>query len=70
MLSTEAGAWAELGDAAIGISPFDLVATAEAIGAALDGTDEERARRADRLRALVAERTPADWLDDQIAAAR
>jgi trehalose 6-phosphate synthase len=70
VLSTEAGAWAELGDAAIGISPFDLVATAEAIGAALDGTDEQRARRADRLRALVAERTPADWLDDQIAAAR
>ena len=69
VLSTEAGAWAELGTAAFGISPFDLVETAEAIGRALDESDEARTRRATELRRLVALRTPADWLEEQIAAA-
>lgn len=69
VLSTEAGAWAELADAAFGVSPFDLVQTADALADALDLPAPARAARAEALRALVAERTPADWLDDQIAAA-
>jgi len=69
VLSTEAGAWAELADAAFGVSPFDLEQTAAALGEALDLPDDERALRAGRLHALVSERTPADWLRDQIAAA-
>jgi trehalose 6-phosphate synthase len=28
---------------------------------------EERARRADGLRAIVMERDPGDWIDDQLA---
>ena len=69
VLSTEAGAWAELGTAAFGVSPFDLVDTADAIARALDEPDEARGPRAADLRRLVSLRTPADWLEEQIAAA-
>jgi trehalose 6-phosphate synthase len=69
VLSTEAGAWAELADAAFGVSPFDLVQTATALGAALDLPEAQREPRAEQLRALVGRRTPADWLQDQITAA-
>jgi trehalose 6-phosphate synthase len=69
VLSTEAGAHDELSSAVDGIHPFDLVATAAAMGAALDRGDDERRERAERLRALVERRTPADWLADQLAAA-
>ncbi|MHB1139565.1 MAG: alpha,alpha-trehalose-phosphate synthase (UDP-forming) [Microthrixaceae bacterium] len=69
VLSTEAGAWAELGTAAIGICPFDLVDTAEALARALDEPEAARTGRAAELRRLVSLRTPADWLEEQIAAA-
>jgi trehalose 6-phosphate synthase len=68
VLSTEAGAWTELADAADGISPFDVEGTAEALEAALDRDPEERKVRADRLRRAAEARTPSDWLDDQLAA--
>ncbi|MFM7065087.1 MAG: trehalose-6-phosphate synthase [Actinomycetes bacterium] len=68
VLSTEAGAWAELGDAADGVHPFDVEATAEAMGAALDRSGHDRAERAHELRRLATRRTPADWLADQLAA--
>ena len=68
VLSTEAGAWDEIGSAgAVGINPFDVAATADAIHAALSMPPQERARRAAELRAAVAARTPADWLADQLA---
>jgi len=70
VLSTEAGAWEQLGDAgAIGINPFDVGATAEALHTALNMTSDEREERHARLRAVVAARTPRDWLRDQLAAA-
>lgn len=69
VLSTEAGAWAELAPAALWISPFDLAQTTDVLGTALDMGPAERAERAAALRLLVEQRTPADWLDDQIAAA-
>jgi trehalose 6-phosphate synthase len=69
ILSPEAGAWDALGGAgAWRADPFDVGATAHAIGAALDASPAERAERSGRLRAAVAARTPADWLDDQLAA--
>jgi trehalose 6-phosphate synthase len=68
VLSTEAGAWTELVGAADGISPFDVEATALALGAALDREPEERRARAALLRRTAESRTPADWLDDQLAA--
>ena len=69
VLSTEAGAHDELAEAVDGVHPFDLTATAAAMGAALDRTADDRRHRAERLRMLAASRTPSDWLADQLAAA-
>ena len=73
VLSREAGAWEELalgGRGAIGINPFDVSGTAEALHAALSMGTAERAERAAALRAAVQARTDADWWADQLAAAR
>jgi trehalose 6-phosphate synthase len=70
VLSTEAGAWEQLGDSgAIGINPFDVGATAEAMHAALSMSSDEREARHARLRSTVSARTPRDWLREQLAAA-
>ncbi len=69
LLSPEAGAWEELGDAAIGVHPYDVVGTAEAMHRALSMGAGERAAHAEALRAVATARTPADWLADQLAAA-
>lgn len=70
LLSPAAGAWDDLGDAgAWRVDPFDVGATAAAMHAALAAPDEERARRAARLRSAVSRRTPAGWLAAQLDAA-
>ncbi|MGI8756272.1 MAG: alpha,alpha-trehalose-phosphate synthase (UDP-forming) [Acidimicrobiales bacterium] len=69
VLSPGAGAWEELGHAAWRSDPYDVGATAAALGAALDASPEERRRRADALRQASLARCPADWLADQLAAA-
>jgi len=69
VLSTEAGAYSELLGAADGVSPFDLDATADALGAALDRDPQERAARAGLLHRAAVARTPRDWLQDQLRAA-
>ncbi|HEX9529529.1 MAG TPA: trehalose-6-phosphate synthase [Acidimicrobiales bacterium] len=69
VLSHETGVWDQLGDGAIGINPFDVSATAEAIVAALEMPAHERQVRADKLRAIAGRRRPADWLADLVAAA-
>jgi trehalose 6-phosphate synthase len=67
VLSTEAGAYEELGDAgAIGVNPFDIDDTADALRQALSMDDGERRRRHEQLRAVVAARTPRDWLREQL----
>jgi trehalose 6-phosphate synthase len=68
-LSTEAGVWDELSDAALPVQPFDVAGTAEALAAALAMPPDERRARADVLRRLAVARRPADWLADQLAAA-
>ena len=68
-LSTEAGVWDELSDAALPVQPFDVAGTAEALAAALAMPADERRMRADALRRLAVARRPADWLADQLAAA-
>ncbi len=70
VLSRQAGAWDELRGAAVGINPFDVVATADALAAALGMAPRDRARHAAAVRSAAAARTPQDWLDDQLAAAR
>ena len=64
VLSREAGAYDELADVAIGVNPFDVTATANALGTALAMAPEERRLRAEELRRRTRARTPADWLAD------
>jgi trehalose 6-phosphate synthase len=68
-LSREAGVWDEVGEAAVAVPPFDVAATADVLDRALRMPADERRRRAARLRELSTARRPADWLDDQLAAA-
>jgi len=73
VLSHQAGAWEELalgGGGALGVNPFDVAGTADALHAALVMDAPERAARATALRAAVRGRTAADWWADQLAAAR
>ncbi len=70
VLSRRAGAWDELSGSALGVNPFDITGTAEALEVALLMRPEERRARAEGLSAAVRARTATDWLDDQLAAAR
>jgi trehalose 6-phosphate synthase len=73
VLSREAGAWEELelgGEGALGVNPFDVAGTADALHAALTMSSEGRAARAGAVRGAVMRRTAADWWADQLAAAQ
>ncbi len=70
VLSTQAGASVELGDSAIGVNPFDVSATAKALAEALDMPADQRRLTAERLRKAASRRTPQDWFDDLVDAAR
>jgi trehalose 6-phosphate synthase len=73
VLSHQAGAWEELalgGGGALGVNPFDVAGTADALHAALSMDAPQRAARAAALRAAVRGRTAADWWADQLAAAQ
>jgi trehalose 6-phosphate synthase len=73
VLSRQAGAWEELaldGGGALGINPFDVAGTADALHAALTMDTAERSARASALRAVVRGRNAADWWADQRAAAQ
>ena len=65
-LSREAGAWDELGAAALGLNPFDVAGTADVLHAALSMPAAERAERARALRAAATSRGSHDWLDDLV----
>jgi trehalose 6-phosphate synthase len=68
VLSPDAGAWDLLGSAgALGINPFDVGTTADALAEALAMPADERARRASTLRSAAAARSPAHWLADLLA---
>ncbi len=68
VLSREAGAAAELAEAAFVVNPFDVTATADALDAALAQDPGERRRRCDRLAELAAAWPPGRWLADQVGA--
>ncbi len=70
VISREAGAWEELRSAAIGINPFDVSGTSDALYRALTMDGPQRARWASELRDLVLGHTAADWLADLLAAAQ
>jgi trehalose 6-phosphate synthase len=69
-LSREAGVWEELGGVALEVNPFDVAGTADVLAAGLAMDAEDRVTHARALRKLAAARTPRDWLEDQLAAAR
>jgi trehalose 6-phosphate synthase len=66
VLSRNAGAWSDLGPASVGINPFDVDGTAEAIEAALDMPNEERSWMSKGLARLARGRSPSRWLERQI----
>jgi len=67
VLSRNTGAIDELGDHVIAVDPLDIYATADALRTALEMPSDERGRRARALRATVAGRSPADWVEEQLA---
>ena len=69
VLSPEAGVWAELGEVALRVNPFDVSGTADVLHAALTMPTAARAEHAAALLALATERTPSDWLNEQLRAA-
>jgi trehalose 6-phosphate synthase len=68
VLSREAGAAAELDQAALMVNPFDISATAAALHAALTMGDAERTRRCGELARAAGALPPARWFADQLAA--
>jgi trehalose 6-phosphate synthase len=66
ILSRNAGAYGRLGRQAVGINPFDVRETADAIQQALEMDEDERTRRARGLSRTVLAHTPATWLADQL----
>jgi trehalose 6-phosphate synthase len=68
VLSREAGAYAELGEEAIAVNPYDVIGTAEALHTALTLPPEELAERSKRLVAAATALPPAQWFLDQLNA--
>jgi trehalose 6-phosphate synthase len=68
VLSTEAGAAAELGRHAILVNPFDVTQTAEALHQALSMPEAERQQRRAALAQAAAALPPTAWLQAQLDA--
>ncbi|WAZ22510.1 trehalose-6-phosphate synthase [Streptomyces cinnabarinus] len=68
VLSREAGAYAELGEDALVVNPYDILGTANALHEALTMAPEERAERAKRLSAAATALPPSQWFLDQLTA--
>ena len=66
ILSEDAGAFYELGEYALTVSPFDIYGTARSIHQALTMSPEEKRRRAQALRAIVTEADIRSWFYDQV----
>ncbi|MER7758772.1 trehalose-6-phosphate synthase [Streptomyces sp. NPDC097619] len=67
VLSREAGAWAELGEDAIGVNPFDVSETAGALHEALSMAGAERAERTKRLAVAGVGWPPVRWFERQLS---
>jgi trehalose 6-phosphate synthase len=66
VLSENTGAHEELGEFALSVNPFDIQELADSIHAALTMPAEERRRRSEGLKAIVTERDPGHWIDEQL----
>src|SRR3972149_1140847 len=67
VLSEYAGAFYELAEHALIVSPFDVYGTAEAMHTALTMPAAERQRRAQALRAIVTKADVREWFAAQVA---
>jgi len=65
ILSENAGAHEELGEAALSVNPFDLDGQARALFQALTMADDEKRRRAGMIRHAVESHDIDDWIADQ-----
>lgn len=68
LLSRNAGVFEEIGDAALGLDPFDVTGTAGAIEESMDMPAPERHDRAERLRRLATTTTPEHWARERLGA--
>ena len=66
ILSEYAGAFYELGDDALTVSPFDVYGLSEAMHKALTMPADERKQRADKLRTQVKSADVRDWFSAQV----
>lgn len=66
VLSRETGAAEVLGADALQVNPFDVAATAQALGEALIMPPAERAARAARMRAAAVRLPPTQWFQAQL----
>lgn len=66
VLSTEAGAWDELAEGAVGVHPYDVAGTGDALHRALSMAPDERAARLALLRKAVRRQGPREWLAGQL----
>ncbi|HUZ43217.1 MAG TPA: trehalose-6-phosphate synthase [Acidimicrobiales bacterium] len=68
VLSRQAGAWDELSEASLGINPFDVKETTDALEHVLTMGPEERRSMSAAARTSATARSLRAWLDDQLAA--
>ena len=69
-LSREAGAYDLLAEHSVGVHPFDVSQTADALDTALTMDPDERAARAIGLRTSALAHPADRWLDDLVARAQ
>ena len=67
MLSENTGSHEELKEFALTVNPFDIQDQADVMCRALTMSPEERRERAEGLKRIIHSRTPADWIDEQLA---
>lgn len=65
ILSEHAGSYEELKDYALGVNPFDISQTADAIYKAVTMSQEEREKRLRGLKKIVSERNIYHWITEQ-----
>lgn len=67
VLSTNTGAWEELGEYSIGVAPDDLAGTAQALAQAMEMSQAEREERHRALVKIVRENDLSHWLGSHLA---
>jgi trehalose 6-phosphate synthase len=67
VLSEHAGAFYELGEQALSVSPFDVFGTAEALHHALTLDNDDRFERMNQLKSVVRNSDVNQWFNDQVA---